>query len=345
MGQDIWDVVVVGAGYAGLTAANRLGVDTRVLVVDPKDHFIHRVRLHEVAAGGKPRVRLTLRRALRRHVGLRKGSVIHIEPGLLRLADGDEIRARHIVMSTGSDGSVSGGIATIDDALVARERLSGLAAGTHVVVRGAGLTGIELSAEIATRRRDLVVHLHDRGDIGAWLPERARASLLESLVRHSVRVAEPVPDDAFEITTTGMRIPDLASSSALVTDPRGRLAVAATLEAEPGIWGAGDAVTIADQPHVRGSCAAAIPMGAHVADNIARALNGQPVAPFDFGFSWQCISLGRHDGLIVQVDPFDQPTGRHLHGRTAAAFKAAICAGALLVPSNFARLYRWRGNT
>jgi NADH dehydrogenase FAD-containing subunit len=261
---------------------------------------------------------------------------------MLRLTDGGELRARNNVIATGSDAPIGGGISNLADALAARRQLRGLPAGSPVLIRGAGLTGIELAAEVATRRPDLAVHLHDRGDIGGWLPERARAYLLETLDRLGVRLGEAAPSGAFELTTTGMRIPDLAARSGLETDQRHRVAVSATLDAEPGIWGAGDAVTIAGQPQVRGSCAAAIPMGAHVADNVARALHGRPAEPFDFGFSVQCISLGRRDGLIIQVDAADRPTGRFLRGRAAAAFKAAVCAGALQTPANFARLCKWR---
>src|SRR4028119_1036845 len=52
-------VVVVGAGYAGLIATNRflgsLTDDERALVhltvVNPRDEFVERIRLHQLAAG------------------------------------------------------------------------------------------------------------------------------------------------------------------------------------------------------------------------------------------------------------------------------------------------------
>ena len=57
--DDGTSVVVLGAGYAGVIAANRLwgsltaGERARVAItlVSPTDRFVHRIRLHEHAAG------------------------------------------------------------------------------------------------------------------------------------------------------------------------------------------------------------------------------------------------------------------------------------------------------
>jgi NADH dehydrogenase FAD-containing subunit len=55
------EIVVLGAGYAGLIATNRfLGSLTdqeratvRLTVVNPRDDFVERIRLHELAAGSR----------------------------------------------------------------------------------------------------------------------------------------------------------------------------------------------------------------------------------------------------------------------------------------------------
>ena len=46
-------VVVVGGGYAGVMAANRLTQrdDVAVTLVNPRPKFVHRIRLHQLVAG------------------------------------------------------------------------------------------------------------------------------------------------------------------------------------------------------------------------------------------------------------------------------------------------------
>ena len=46
------EVIVIGAGYAGLLAANRLAArGRRVQLVSSTDGYVDRIRLHEYAAG------------------------------------------------------------------------------------------------------------------------------------------------------------------------------------------------------------------------------------------------------------------------------------------------------
>lgn len=46
-------VVVLGGGYAGTMAANRLQQNTNIdiTLVNPREEFVHRLRLHQFAAG------------------------------------------------------------------------------------------------------------------------------------------------------------------------------------------------------------------------------------------------------------------------------------------------------
>ena len=47
------DVVVIGGGYAGVMAANRLMQrdDVTVTLINPRPDFVHRVRLHQLVGG------------------------------------------------------------------------------------------------------------------------------------------------------------------------------------------------------------------------------------------------------------------------------------------------------
>ncbi len=343
MTEGSYDVIVIGGGYAGATAANRLPRSARVLLIDPKDDFVHRVRLHEVAAGGHPRVAIPFRKMLKGHVEHRPVGAARIEPGSVELSDGSKVRGRHILVTTGSDVSKPGAISSLDAAAAIAERVGRAAPGTHVSVRGAGLTGIECAAEIAYRRPDLVVHLHGRGAVGAQLPDNARDYLRRTLTRLGVLLDRDSQDPGtLEIDATGLQVAAVAGDSGQAVDARGRMHVNPTLQAAPGVWGAGDAVAVEGQPHLRASCATAIPMGAHAADNIARALSGERPTAFSFGYSYRCISLGRRAGLIVPVNQTDEPTGRLVTGVPGAVFKAAVCAAVVQVSSSFARRYSWR---
>lgn len=47
------EVLVIGGGYAGVMAANRLTRrnDVRVTLINPRTTFVHRIRLHQLVAG------------------------------------------------------------------------------------------------------------------------------------------------------------------------------------------------------------------------------------------------------------------------------------------------------
>jgi NADH dehydrogenase FAD-containing subunit len=236
---------------------------------------------------------------------------------------------------------MANGITSYATASEVRAQLAHAAAGTEIEIRGAGLTGIELAAEIAYRRPELVVHLAGRAPVGAELPDRAKDYLRCTLERLGVQADSEAPQGSASVDARGLRRASLAHDSALEVSGALQLLVSPTLEAMPGVWGAGDAALVQSQPHLRASCATAIPMGAHAADNIARSLRGEAVHVFDFGYAIRCISLGRRSGLIVSVDGYDEPTGGFVAGVRGAWIKAAVVQGVLLTATSLARSYSW----
>jgi NADH dehydrogenase FAD-containing subunit len=146
--------------------------------------------------------------------------------------------------------------------------------------------------------------------------------------------------------TAGFRAPALAQSSGLPCDERGLVEVDPTLRvrAHDDVFAAGDAAVIAGGPALRMACAVAMPMGIHVAEEIARMVRGQPRRRFRFAFALQCISLGRRDGLIQTVDAHDRPTPRIWRGRKARWIKEGICrftVWMIRVERRGVSLYRW----
>ena len=75
-------VVVIGAGYAGVMATNRLLASltpaeadrVQVAVVNPRPEFVERIRLHELAAGSSASVFLPLADTLHRDARLLAGA-------------------------------------------------------------------------------------------------------------------------------------------------------------------------------------------------------------------------------------------------------------------------------
>lgn len=337
------EIIVIGAGYAGVMAANRLAArvpEAAVTVVADRDRFVERVRLHELVAGSRAAVDAPLSAVLDRRVRVVVDRATSVAAGRVELASGSVLRAGHTLLAVGS--GARGGITDWEGALEARARVAALAPGERVLVRGGGLTGIELAAELAEARPDLRVGLAaSRGRLAAGIPQH-RAALERSLRRLGVDLAPP-PEAARTLDATGFRVPEFAADSGLPVDDEGRVLVDAALRVigVSGIWAAGDCAAPSDGAPLRMSCAAAEPMAAHAADEIAATLRGEDPQPFDFGFAIQCLSLGRRDGLIVRVDADDRPTGGVLRGRTAAIVKELVCRAAAFAPRRLARAYRW----
>ena len=332
------EAIIIGGGYGGVMAANRLAAKgRRVHLVNDGPTFVNRVRLHQHTATGYEVTR-PLGEMLFPEIGLSTQRAVRASAGGVRLADGTELEASHVVIATGSTGN---GPATLAGADALRTTLSALPAGARIRVDGAGLSGIETATEIAEAMPHLKVSLTDPAGLFPSGSEGDRRWLANQLPRLGV-VWDDGPAD-LAVDCTGLSAPDLASRSGMPVDGRGRLVVDQTLQAAPGIWGLGDAVVSPQLPHLRMGCATALPMGAHVADNIHRVLAGEAATGFDFGFSFRCVSLGRRNGLIEFVDRCDVPTGRRLTGREGASFKEKICRLVIDAPRRSAAGYRWLG--
>src|SRR4051794_9880225 len=159
-------VVVIGGGYAGTLAANRLRMraDVDVTLVNPRPKFVERIRLHQfVARTGDPTIDYgTL---LGEGIRLVVDSATRIDTAAraVRLASGRALDYDHVVYAVGSTAAtpspVPGAvefaldIAEFESAQRLRARLEELPAGAPITVVGGGLTGIETAAELAEQGR------------------------------------------------------------------------------------------------------------------------------------------------------------------------------------------------
>ncbi|MFF2031581.1 NAD(P)/FAD-dependent oxidoreductase [Arthrobacter sp. NPDC058192] len=353
-------VVIIGAGYAGVMAANRLAgskqlsESVRVTVVNPVADFIERIRLHEVAAGSRTSAAVPMGTVLNQRADLIEDTAVKIDPINRRVhfsSGRAPLSYDALLYSVGSTQAATApvgayGVANAESAAHLQTRLSKLEEGARVSIIGGGLTSIELSAEIAEKYPGLQVRLISRGAVADTLSASGRHAVRRRLAalgvemmdntgvqtcdKWSIRTSggDTLPSDC-TIWAAGFGVPALARDSGLPTDAEGRLVVDESLSCPqyPDIFGAGDAVRIPDSVagHLRMSCAAALPLGAHAADSIIARLRNQAPAPVSAGFVVKCISLGRHSGLIQTVTADDRPRSLVVRGRLGGMAKEQIC--------------------
>jgi NADH:ubiquinone reductase (H+-translocating) len=198
-------VVIVGAGFAGLAAARALrGVPARVTVVDRRNHHLFQPLLYQVATAAlnpadiSAPIRSVLRRQLNAQVVLGEVAGFDLEARRVRLADGGALGYDHLIVATGATHSYFGrddwaplapGLKTLEDAVEIRRRVllaferaerepdpaARTALLTFVVV-GGGPTGVELAGALAEIARHTL-----SADFRHIDPASARVVLLEAL--------------------------------------------------------------------------------------------------------------------------------------------------------------------
>lgn len=351
-------VVVVGGGYAGVTAANRLagGPDVDVTLVNPRPVFVERIRLHQLVGGSDDAV-VEFGEVLADGVHLVVAAVDRIDVAGHRavLGSGSALEYDYLVYAPGSDGratDVPGAaefahpIAELADAERLRELIdASRPQAAPVVVVGSGPAGIETAAELAEAGSR--VTLFCGGMLGPYLHPRGRRVVASRLERLGVTIVDgpgsrviAVRDGAVELAdgrsipsavtiwTTGFGVPDLAARSGLTVDAVGRLLTDETLTSidDHRIVAAGDSAAPSGVP-LRMSCQAAGPLGGHAADTILARIAGADPGPFVMGFFGQCISLGRRTGIFQFAHKDDTAIAFHVSGRAGAALKAIVCWG------------------
>ncbi|MGW0706225.1 NAD(P)/FAD-dependent oxidoreductase [Streptomyces sp. NPDC002643] len=349
------EVVVIGGGYGGVTAANSLArrAGVSVTLVNPRPHFVERIRLHQRVTGSDDAV-IGFDEVLGANVRVVVDTATRIDAAGRRvsLAGGDTVSYDYLVYAVGSgaaDPGVPGAaefahwVSDLEGAERLRSALDAKPAAAPVTVVGAGPTGLETAAELAEAGRKVTLVCGDV--LGPSLHARVRRPVARRLARLGVTVLEGPGAQVIEVTrdgvrldgarelpsavtiwTAGFRVPDLAARSGLRTDGAGRLVTDGTLTSvdDERIVAAGDAAVMTDHPF-RMSCQAAVQLGPAAAATILRRIAGRSPSPVRMFFAGQCLSLGRNEGVTQFSYPNDKVNALRISGRTGAGVKEIAC--------------------
>jgi NADH:ubiquinone reductase (H+-translocating) len=323
-------VVVLGAGYAGAHAARAVadaGVD--VLVVDPDGRHEFGPRLAAVAAGAAPVGDGWAELSSLAGVPVRRGAATAIQDGIVTLDTGDEVAFDALVVTVGAGPSAPDIPGLDEHALLLKTatqalRIRALLPDTdHLVVVGAGPTGVQLAGEAAAAHPHLTVTLvEEQHRLMPTFPAALSRHAERILRRRGVRVI--CDQGARRVDATGVVLDDgrhldgvvawcggfQAAGNALLPDApsyEGRLVVDRFLR----VSGRGPVFAAGDIARHRDILGRPLPMSAQIAvqagavagANAARAASDQRLRParlYDIGW---LVTLGGGVG-VGQVGPF-----------------------------------------
>ncbi|WP_244197732.1 NAD(P)/FAD-dependent oxidoreductase [Caballeronia ptereochthonis] len=387
-------ILVIGAGFAGmwgaLSAARKLdelhrGADeAEVAIINPAPFHSVRVRNYEQPLDptlvqldtvlGPAGVRLIQAKATdidsanRRVTIERDGASESLDYDRLILAAGSVLVRPPIpgLDRFSFDVDTYAGACKLQAHLLTLPALPDTPARYTAVVVGAGLTGIELAAELPSRLREIVAE-GDRSKVRVVLADRsakiaqsmggaqpviegalqaldveARTGVsLESLDGRSVTLTDGTTSERIEASTVvwcgGMHANALAGQLPVTLDPLGRVPVDAFLRVEgvPGVFAAGDCARIlidGARPSVM-SCQHGRPMGRYAGNNAACDLFGAEMLPLSIDWYTTICDLGPWGA--VYTEGWDRKLVSE--GETAKATKRTINGERIYPPRNGTR--------
>ena len=307
------EILVIGAGYAGLAAFLELRDHLPVTLLNEEPYHYFTTQLPEVVSGSEAPddVRIDLDQIVRAPHRLVVGRAAGIDLVSRRVAlvDGPSLAYDHLVLAPGAVPEFYGlrdvarealVLTDLNSALRIRERVAALRPGARLVIVGGGLTGTELAAALADTAPTRIILL-EAGPrlIPVFAPELSE--YVENLlagkgveIRKERTVTglrpgelilgdESLPYDLL-VWAAGVRGSPLLSEAGLPVDRQGRATVDAFLHppGHPGVYVTGDAAALRFPGGgvVPPNAQVAVQSGFWVGQNLPRRLKGQPEHPF-----------------------------------------------------------------
>lgn len=369
-------VIVAGAGYAGVTAARALArrSDTKVTLIEQNPYHLVQIWLHEVAAGTIPPEAATipLDVAAGPNVDAVQARIEHMDLHAHQIdTTAGSFPFDKLVVSLGGATEFYGigglqerafELKSLDQAVRIREHLTTLFQRAReadeatrrrllsVVVGGGGLTGVELTGELADELPELArQHGLDPGAVRLVLVEgqpRILPDLRKPVARYATRVLRdkgveilnsvritaldkeavhlqhgaPI-EAATLIWTGGVRANPTSAQLEIPTNRRGMAVVDPFLRVPdfPDVYVIGDAAWVPDPRTARPvapSAQLAVQEAKHVHHNISAMLDDRQPGPYVPQPLGQLISLGRDVG-VATIGPLN------IYGRPARWMKWA----------------------
>ncbi|WP_312473263.1 FAD-dependent oxidoreductase [Neobacillus sp.] len=353
--------IIIGGGYAGINAIkaikkNMNGIPLRIILIDKQPHHLRKVLLFKPAAEGAS-ITIPWSEIFTEDISFLQGMVTGIKSEEKRLQFEDpkgnfhDINYDILVVAVGSDirkpAPDQGGIALTDlnaAATIHQHWKANLLKATEetntserqrlltVAVAGAGISGIETSAELAyILRKEAEALGIDPAEIRIFLinardrlfpegPAKVGRKLERALKENGVTVlhrskavqekdgllrmtgSKPIPVGLC-VWTLGLMPSRALRSLGLPLTPDGQVIVDASyrVKGAPGVYSIGDCAHIADPVSGRRdrmTCKEAIPQAVRLAKVIAADINNRPAPTHQAYMDLFCISLGPERGMV-----------------------------------------------
>jgi apoptosis-inducing factor 2 len=203
-------VAIIGGGYGGINLAKALDDVAHVVLIEPKDAFVHNVAALRALADPSwlPRIFLPYD-GLLAHGEVVRDRAAKVEPGQVTLASGNQIDADYVVLATGSEYPFPAK-SDVDVTAHAHDKFraahAALDAAGRVLLVGAGAVGIELAGEIKAVWPDKEVTLLDAAGelLGARFRDDLKAELHRQLTDIGVQVLLSAPLTSLPPTEPGV---------------------------------------------------------------------------------------------------------------------------------------------